>query len=92
MRIKLEHGCHVIYVDEVGVRHDALLTECWGVREVDLEDKTVMAPSINLVFILKAADRRDQWGQQKEHRSSCVHRSLQAAHGNYWMHPAEAVA
>lgn len=87
--IKLEDGGHVYYVDEHGQRHDALITTCWGNRELDLDDPQVFLPAINIVFVLKASDRRDQYGQQKDHRTSCVHKRNQSAPGNFWFHPAE---
>jgi len=87
--IILEDGAHVIYVDEHSKQHDALITASWGRKELDLDDPNTYVGPINLVFVTLDPDRRDQYGQQKEHRSSCVHKSHQLAPGNYWLHPSE---
>lgn len=65
-------GEAVVYVDPVGVAHPALVTQPWG------------STCVNLIFVTTDASRRDSWGNQIERQSSCVHASVQPAHGNYW--------
>lgn len=88
-KVKLEDGMHVKYVDSVGQMHDALVTTCWGNREVDLDGDAHLLPAINIVYVLLDSTRRDQWGQQKEHDSSVCHKRNQAAPGRYWVFPCE---
>ena len=64
-------------VDEVGVQHDALCTTNWG-------NDTTEKNTINVVFVSKDPAKRDQYGQQKEHLSSCQHRDVTTAPGRYW--------
>jgi len=73
-----QYGEPVIYVDPVGVKHDALVTNPWG------------PTCCNLVYVTRDASRRDSYGQQIERQSSCVHASVQPVHGNYWRFPDEA--
>ena len=91
-KVKLEDGMHVKYVDSHGQMHDALVTTCWGNREFDLDDPKTFLPAINIVYVLLDPARRDQWGQQKEHDSSVVHKSNTTAPGKYWLFPHEVVA
>lgn len=72
-----EHGDHVVYTDEHGAPHNALVTAWWG-------DKCC-----NLLFVVNDEAKKDPYGQQIERRSSSVHKSMQQAPGNYWMHPDE---
>jgi hypothetical protein len=65
-------GEHVVYVDPVGVRHDALVTQPWG------------PTCCNLIFVTNDEARRDSYGQQIERQSSCIHKGLSPVHGNYW--------
>lgn len=64
-------------VDEHGVQHDALCTQNWG-------NDTGEKNTINIVYISKDANKRDQYGAQKEHLSSCQHRDMTTAPGRYW--------
>lgn len=77
----LADGDVVQYVDEHGVEHSALVTTCWGVREYEPE---VSGPAINVAYVSKDPNARDQWGQQMKHDSSVVHRSSQSAPGRFW--------
>lgn len=70
-------GDHIVYTDEQGQKHNALVTNWWG------------SQCCNLLFVVDDAAKRDPYGQQIERRSSSVHRSMQQAPGNYWQHPDE---
>jgi hypothetical protein len=88
-------GQHVIFVDEYGTPRAALVTETWGDKPKigdkfqeysEYETETYPnPPAINLLFISGDSRRRDDCGRQPERRTSVVHRSMNSAHGNYWM-------
>lgn len=69
---KPKFGEAVVFVDPYGVAHPALVTAVWG-------DKCV-----NVVFVSRDAEKQDTYGRQIERSTSCVHQSIQQAHGNYW--------
>lgn len=69
-------GDPVIYVDQFGVPHDALLTQVWDQTE---------APSVNLVIVSADESKKDQYGRQIEHHTSVVHHSYQSAAGRKWL-------
>jgi hypothetical protein len=68
-------GAPVVYVDENGNSHNALVT-AWH-----------SSSCCNLLFVSSDELRSDNYGRQIERRSSCVDESLQPAHGNYWHWP-----
>ncbi len=71
-------GNTVIYTDEHGVEHNALVTNWWG------------ETCCNLLFVTDdAAAKRDPYGNQIERRSSNSHRSVVQAPGNFWRWPDE---
>ena len=76
---------HVIYRDERGRPNNALLTAVWGVEN----EHNDCLPCCNLVFVSSDENRKDGYGRQTERESSVVHKSHQAAHGNYWHFPEE---
>jgi N-acetyl-anhydromuramyl-L-alanine amidase AmpD len=39
---------------------------------------------INIIFISSDETRTDSFGRQIERRSSCCHKTMVQAHGNYW--------
>ena len=99
---QLTEGDKVIYIDEFGREHDALLTAVWGERShqtLQLRDGEelpkgwasldyVIEPSVNLIFVSPDKDRKDSYGRQIERRSSSVHMlPNQAAYGNGWCMP-----
>lgn len=65
-------GCHVIWTDAVGVDHDALCQCVWS------------DTCINLVFVSGDENRKDGYGRQIEHQTSCTHVSNMGVHGFYW--------
>lgn len=70
-------GDATFVVDEVGKLHHGLVTENWG---------TEGSPSncVNVVFLSADPAKRDQYGRQSEHLSSCSHRDMTTAPGRYW--------
>lgn len=70
-------GEMVIFHDPKGTANSALVTAVWGPQ------------CINLVYVSEDDARTDTYGRQIERQSSCIHRSLSQAHGNYWRFAAE---
>lgn len=85
MERTIEIGQHIKVVDEVGNLHDGLVTECWG--QTVLKDG--YRPTINVVFLSADAAKRDQYGRQSEHLSSCQHKTMTTAPGRFWYFPDE---
>jgi hypothetical protein len=75
MENRQEVGAHVVYVDERGESHNALVTVWWGPH------------CCNLLYVSGDPQRSDGYGRQIERRSSTVDNTLQPAHGNYWHWP-----
>jgi hypothetical protein len=93
-------GQPVIFVDALGERHDALVTQWWALSK---DEKGVLsygppsaewlavngAPGCNLVFVAPGGDRSDSYGRQIERSTSVVHKSRQPAPGMFWCWPSE---
>lgn len=71
-------GDVVVYHDELGAPHNALLTAVWT------ED------TVNLLYISGDEERHDSYGRQIERATSLLHGSKQDVHGNYWRYQEEA--
>lgn len=74
---KPEVGDHVIWVDSRGGNHNALIQTVWS------------DTCINVVFISGDENRKDSFGRQIEHATSCTHVSRMSVHGFYWRWPEE---
>lgn len=74
---KPKFGEPVVFVDPVGQAFPALVTAVWGEK------------SVNVVFVSRDEAKTDTYGRQIERNTSCLHQSLQAAHGNYWRYPED---
>ena len=72
-------GQHVTVVDELGVRHDGLVTANWGSHVPGCT-----STCINVVYVSSDMAKHDCYGQQKEHMSSCSHATMTTAPGRYW--------
>lgn len=72
-------GDHLVYTDEQGIAHNALVTNWWGPQ------------CCNLLFVVSDEAKKDPYGQQIERRSSSVHKSMMQAPGNFWLHPDEVI-
>jgi hypothetical protein len=81
MERELRIGMGIKVVDEVGVTHDGLVSECWGHTKV--QDGTA-GPCINVLFASSDPDKRDPYGRQIERLSSCSHKRSTTAPGRYW--------
>lgn len=82
MKTFVEIGGHVVWVDPMGVPHDALVTAIWGGRDQN--------PSINVVVVNRDDGQTDSYGQKIQRETSVVHRVNQGAHGRFWYLPSEA--
>lgn len=71
----MKTGDVVVYHDARGEARNALVTAVWGVDET---------PSINIVVVSNDEAMFDGYGRQTARVSSVVHKSHQAAHGQYW--------
>lgn len=72
-------GKAIVYVDEIGRQHDALVLTTHGTQD----DET---PTINLVHVTHDPDKRDSYGLQIERPTSVQHQSKTSAQGRYWAH------
>lgn len=79
---KLEVGSAVVYVDQFGKPHNALVSIVW--QSVDSYRSDSGEPGCNLVLISGDASKTDQYGTQIERETSVVHMTKQPAHGRYW--------
>ncbi len=83
-------GQPVIYVDENGVAHDALVNQVWMEQPSYTDGKTDHdKPGINLVRINPDSTMDDQYGRQLLRETSVVHKKYQPANGRYWLKPEE---
>lgn len=84
--IMMQIGDAVIYVNEYGVEHDALLTAVHGGVYKAVVDgvEREFFPCVNLLFVLKDDTRTDGYGRQIGRESSVSHKNAFAAHGRYW--------
>ncbi len=91
MERKYEVGQHVVYVDRVGTRQDALVTVWWGPGPGGVPGYTSETgePGCNVVIVSKDAAKTDSYGRQIERETSIVHRSKQPAPAFYWCWPDE---
>jgi hypothetical protein len=69
-------GDVVIYVDELSVEHDALVTQYWGGEQPN--------GALNCVYVTSEDTKRDPYGRQVERASSVSRQSEHTAHGRYW--------
>ena len=74
-------GSHVIFIDDRKQEHDALVEIFHGGKPED-------NPSINLIRIIPE-NGDDQYGAQKKHETSVVHKSQNTAEANCWKRPSE---
>lgn len=83
---QLKEGDTVIYFDEFGRQHTALLVAIWGERAGVIDGSTFASnePSVNLLFVSPDEKRTDTNGRQIERRSSCMHVQWQSGWGNCW--------
>jgi hypothetical protein len=89
---KYSENSSVVYVDPHGVEHTALVTIWWtGNREVSAYRSENGEPGCNLLWVSDDDTKTDPYGRQIERATSVVHKTKQAAHGNYWCWPDECL-
>jgi len=93
---QLKAGDPVIFFDQFGLEHNALLTAIHGERytydkgiDKDPTVTKVENPSVNLLLISPDTKREDTYGRQIERQSSVVHTFNQGAWGNFYCLPEE---
>jgi len=103
MERKYDHNAAIVYVDPQGVKHSAIVTSWWGAPGADSQGQAEVfgspaihaytsetgEPGCNLVCVSGDVAKTDPYGRQIERATSVVHRSKQAAHGNFWHWPDE---
>jgi len=72
-----EIGQAVIWHDNRGRAHNALVTAVWGPR------------CINILWVSSDESRKDDCGRQFERQTSAPHKSQNDVHGFYWRFPDE---
>lgn len=71
-------GEKVVYHDELGNPHDALVTAIYS------------DTCINAVFVSSDESRTDSYGRQIERTATCNHKSQNPTHGRYYRFDTEA--
>lgn len=69
-------GTTVVYVDEVGVSHDALITAVWG--------QSLGENAINVVYVSGDNTQHDPYGRQIARASSVSADGPHTAHGRFY--------
>ena len=83
-------GAPIMWIDEHGVPHHALVTQWWtGNQEIREYRSENGEPGCNLVLVSSDETKKDQYGRQIEHKTSVVHKTKQSAHGWLWCWPDE---
>ena len=77
MEVKI--GDHVLWHDEFGRPHNALVTAVWG--------PAGNKPSINVVVLNPDENQTDTYGRKIQRETSVVYADQQYAHGRYWRFP-----
>ena len=70
-------GDPVVFVDESGRNHNALITAAWT------------PVCVNVVLVSADEAKRDDYGRQIERRTSVMHGRNWPVHGMYWRWPDE---
>lgn len=82
MEKQFKPGQHVVYVDQYGKPHDALVTIWW--HDITAYKSETGMPGCNVVFVTSDPLKTDTYGTQIERETSVIHKSAQPAHGRYW--------
>lgn len=80
MNRELKVGQHVIFIDSLRQKHDAIVTAWWGEK------------CCNLVIVSGDEKKGDEYGRQIERSTSVCHKSAQGdvTYGNVFCFPDEA--
>jgi len=76
-------GDVIVYHDENGGAHNAIVTAYWGDPANDY------IGCLNLVLVSPDEARTDCYGRQIERKTSISHKSTMHVHGFYWRWPDE---
>ena len=83
-------GQPVIFVDAFGKKHDALITTWWnGQQTIESYLSQYGDPGCNLLYVESDELKTDSYGRQIVRQTSVIHKSKQAANGNYYCWPDE---
>lgn len=74
----VKKGDHVIFIDEMKVEHNALVTNDFGA------DEHGGTPAVNVVYISGNKDEEDPYGRQIKRETSIVHCNDNSAHARCW--------
>lgn len=77
-------GDAVVFVDELGKPHEALVTAVHGAYHPPGGSDAEPMPSLNVVYVSGDELKYDSYGRQIQRETSVVHRSSQPAHGMFW--------
>ena len=69
---RADEGRHCVYGDPKGIEHPAIITRVWGPQ------------CVNLAYVNMDEGQEDSYGRKIARNTSCMHQSIQQAHGNYW--------
>jgi hypothetical protein len=82
-------GDAIVYHDENGGAHNAVVTCYWGQPTLPDGKENEDIGCLNLVFVSGDESRHDQYGRQIERLTSIAHKSTMHVHGFYWRWPDE---
>lgn len=93
-------GDVVIFFDQFGMEHNALLTNVFGERRIttfkeegkETVTEQVTNPCVNVLLVSPDKQREDSYGRQIERQTSCSHYSSSSAWGNFYCLPSEIEA
>ncbi len=82
-------GSSVVFVDQKGVRINALVIANWGqhAKGIDQEsswEEGELGPTINVCFVDQNPERTDSYGRQFKRETSVTHKSGSTAPGFWW--------
>lgn len=94
---QLSMGGSVIFFDQFGMEHNALLTNVFGKREVttfkeegaETLTEQISNPCVNVLLVSPDVKREDSYGRQIERQTSVMHYSQSTAWGNFYCLPEE---
>lgn len=97
---QIKIGDSVIFFDQFGIEHNALLTNVFGERTIttfkeegaESVTKNVSNPCVNVLMISPDQKREDSYGRQIERMTSVVHYSGSSAWGMFYCLPEELEA
>ena len=90
-------GEAVIFFDQFGIEHHALLTNVFGERRItkfkehgtETLIEQVTNPCVNVLMVSPDTKREDSYGRQIERQTSCSHFSSSSAWGMFYCLPEE---